>query len=151
VVLPAARRAILRTVSRANVELVRETVRRFTPGDLDSWAELWHPDTRLYPPEGWPEPGPFLGLEAVRAQFELAFGDVWTGFHIGDVEVVGDAGDWVVLTYRLHGRGVSSGLDAEFDVAAAYRIEGGLINELHVRWTAGDALEAAGLPTTGDG
>jgi ketosteroid isomerase-like protein len=132
-------------MSQENVELVQESIRRFTPGDLDWWAELWHPATCLDPPEGWPEPGPFVGLEVVKRQFDRAFGEVWKGFRFSDITVVADAGDWVVLTYRVHTRGASSGLDADFDFAAAYRIDDGLISEMRARWNAEDALEAAGL------
>jgi hypothetical protein len=45
-------------MSRENVELVLESIRRFRPGGLDEWAELWHQDTRMTIAEGWPEPGP---------------------------------------------------------------------------------------------
>jgi ketosteroid isomerase-like protein len=57
-------------MSRENVDLVLESIRRFRPGGLDEWAELWHQDTRMTIPEGWPEPGPFIGLDAVKREFE---------------------------------------------------------------------------------
>jgi hypothetical protein len=48
-------------MSVENVELALGPVRRFKP-NLDEWAKLWHPETRMTVPEGWPEPGPFIGL-----------------------------------------------------------------------------------------
>jgi ketosteroid isomerase-like protein len=131
-------------MSEENVELVMESIRRFTPENLDSWAELWHPDTRMTMPEGSPEPGPFVGLGAVRGQFERAW-EVGSGLRVSDVKVVADQGEWVVFTYHVHTQGVSSGLGIEADLAAAYRIENGLLTEYHARWNADDALEAAGL------
>ncbi len=131
-------------MSRENVELVLESIRRFTPENLDAWAELWHPDTRMYAPEGWPEPGPFIGLDAVTKEFRSAFA-VWAELRFEDVEVVGESEEWVVMTFRIPTRGASSGLGADFDFAAAYRIEAGLLVELVVHWRTEDALEAAGL------
>ena len=131
-------------MSEENVELVLESIRRFSAESLDEWAELWHPDARLYPPEGWPEPGPFIGLEAVTKEFRGAFG-AWGELGFEDVEVVGESRDWVVMTFRLPTRGASSGLGADFDLAAAYRIEAGLLIELVVHWDTAKALETAGL------
>ncbi len=131
-------------MSQENVELVLESIRRFTPEDLDEWAELWHPDTRLYVPDDWPEPGPFIGLDAVTEEFRSAFG-VWAELRFEDIEVVAEFGEWVVMTFRIPTRGATSGLGADFDFAAAYRIEAGLLAELVVHWRIEDALEAAGL------
>jgi SnoaL-like domain len=130
-------------MSEENVELALESVRRFKP-DLDEWAKLWHPETRLSVPEGWPEPGPFIGLEAVRRQFEQGF-LIASDFRIEDVEVVADSGPWVVLTYRVHGEGATSGLELDFNLAATYRVQDRLLSEVHLRWGIDDALEAAGL------
>ena len=131
-------------MSDQNVELVLESIRRFSAESLDEWAELWHPDTRLYVPAGWPEPGPFIGLEAVTKEFRSAFG-AWGELGFENVEVVGESGDWVVMKFRLPTRGASSGLGADFDFAAAYRIEAGLLIELVVHWDLAEALEAAGF------
>jgi hypothetical protein len=60
-------------MSQENIDLVLESIRRFRPSGLDEWAELWHQDTRMTLPEGSPEPGPFIGLEAVKRQFERLF------------------------------------------------------------------------------
>jgi ketosteroid isomerase-like protein len=130
-------------MSEENVELALESVRRFKP-DLDEWAKLWHPETRLSVPEEWPEPGPFIGLEAVRRQFEQGF-LIASDFRIEDVEVVADSGPWVVLTYRAHAEGATSGLELDFNLAATYRVQDGLLSEVHLRWGVDEALQAAGL------
>ena len=59
-------------MSQENVDLVLESVRRFRVEGLDEWAELWREDAVLTVAEGWPEPGPFVGLDAVRREFELS-------------------------------------------------------------------------------
>ena len=131
-------------MSAENVELVLESIRRFRPETLDEWAELWHPEARLYVPEGWPEPGPFIGLDAVTREFRNAFG-VWAELRFEDVEVVDESEEWVVMTFRIPTRGATSGLGADFDFAAAYRIEAGLLADIVVHWRIEDALDAAGL------
>jgi ketosteroid isomerase-like protein len=131
-------------MSEENVELVLESIRRFRREGLDEWAELWHQDTRLTPPKDWPEPGPFLGLDAVRAQFERWL-EIFSAVRFEDVDVVADAGDWVVAKYRVPARGVTSGAESETQFTVAYRVRGGLLAECVVCWTPEEALEAAGL------
>jgi ketosteroid isomerase-like protein len=131
-------------VSQANIDLVLESIRRFRPGGLDEWAQLWHPDARLTIAAGWPEPGPFIGLDAVRREFERVI-DSFSALRFEDVEIVAAAGDWVVATYRVPARGTASGLESDFHFAVAYRVEAGLLIECAVRWQVDEALQAAGL------
>jgi ketosteroid isomerase-like protein len=141
---PEGRRETGQPMSQENVELVLESIRRFRPEGLDEWAQLWHPDTRLTVPEGWPEPGPFIGLDAARQQFERML-DSFPAFRFEDVEIVVASGDWVVARYRIPARGAVSGLEADFNFAVAYRVEDGLLIECAARWQVDEALEAVGL------
>jgi hypothetical protein len=61
------------------------------------------------------------------------------------LEVVADQADWVVVALRWEVQGGKSGADATADLAAAYRLKNGQISEAHFRWTAEQALQAAGL------
>jgi ketosteroid isomerase-like protein len=131
-------------MSQENVDLVLESIRRFRPSGLDEWAELWHQDTRMTIAEGWPEPGPFIGLDAVRREFERVI-ESFSALRFEDVEVAADSGDWVVATYRVPTRGAASGVESDVRVAVAYRVRDGLLIECAVRWRVEDALEAAGV------
>lgn len=131
-------------MSEANVEIVLECARRYEAKDFEGFAALCHPECRATPADGWPEPGPFVGRNAVVAQYERLAAD-WSEHHIGEMEVVADTGDWVVMTYRWNGRGMASGIETHIDVASAFRVEDGLLREMHNRWDTTDALEAAGL------
>ena len=131
-------------MTQENVDLVLESARRFRPGGLDEWAELWHPDVRLTVPPGWPEPGPFIGLEAVRAQFERLL-DSFPSFDIEHAEVVGAGGAWVVVKFQIPVRGAASGLSSGIDVAGAYRVQDGLLTECAMVWEVDEALKFAGL------
>lgn len=132
------------SVSQENIELLLEANQRFESTDWDGLARLWHPDARLSGPEGWPEPGPFEGREAVIEQFRRLASD-WQQQQVADVEVVVDRDEWVVWTLRWETRGGKSGAATEGRFAAAYRVTDGLINEAHFRWTPEEALAAAGL------
>ena len=131
-------------MSQENVELVMESFRRFEANDVQGFAALWHPEGRATAPADWPEPGPFVGRDAVVAQFERLAAD-WANHRFENIEVVADSGGWVVTTYSWHTRGVASGIEAHFDMALANRVQDGSIREGHFRWTRAEALEAAGL------
>jgi ketosteroid isomerase-like protein len=62
-------------MSQENVELVMESFRRFEANDVQGYAALWHPEGRGTAPADWPEPGPFVGRDAVVAQFERLAAD----------------------------------------------------------------------------
>ena len=57
-------------MSQENVEIVRAGFERWNAGDMDAFRELLDPDMILRNPEGWPEPGPFVGREAVIRQWK---------------------------------------------------------------------------------
>jgi ketosteroid isomerase-like protein len=128
-----------------NVDIVLEGFRRFEARDFDRARPLWHPDSRITGPEGWPEPGPFEGQDAVIGQFQRLAAD-WDENRVTDVDVIVDRDDWVVLSFRWEVRGAGSGVATESQMAGAYRLEGGRMVEAHFRWTLEEALEAAGLP-----
>jgi ketosteroid isomerase-like protein len=96
-------------MSQENVEIVRASFEAWNAGDMDAFRELHHPDTILRMAEGWPEPGPYLGRDAVMREYKQ-LRDTWqrdTSELIGDFT---DAGDRVVA--RFIWRGAGQGPDA---------------------------------------
>ena len=75
-------------MSRENVEIVRAAFETWDAGDIDAFRELYDPDVIMRPPEGWPEPGPFVGREAVIRQFKQAR-ETW------DAEALEPIGDFI--------------------------------------------------------
>jgi ketosteroid isomerase-like protein len=130
-------------MSQENVEIVLESLRRAEANDVDGGAALMHPEIRASAVPGWPEPGPFVGRDAVRAETERLI--EWGENRFTDIDVVADEGDWVVVAYRWEARGAASGIETHFDVAVAVRVKDALILEWHNRWSRDEALEAAGL------
>jgi ketosteroid isomerase-like protein len=131
-------------MSREDVEVVLEAFRLFEESDFEGGMHLWHPDSRITGPEGWPEPGPFDGRDAVFAQFRRLAAD-WGENRFTEMEVVAERADWIVLTFRWEVRGGQSGAATARSFAAAYRVKDGRISEAHFRWSREQALEAAGL------
>ena len=56
-------------MSQENVEIVRAVFAAWNAGDMDAIRELYHPDAVMRSAEGWPEPGPYYGRDAVMRQF----------------------------------------------------------------------------------
>jgi Bifunctional DNA primase/polymerase, N-terminal len=64
---------------------------------------------------------------------------------VSELDVVADRSGWVVITFQWEVRGDRSGAATTANLAAAYRLTNGKMCEAHFRWTAAQALEAAGL------
>ena len=48
-------------MSQENVEIVRRGFEAWNAGDMDALRELYDPGIIWRRPEGWPEPGPYVG------------------------------------------------------------------------------------------
>lgn len=126
-----------------NVQVVLDGLDAFVDGRFEAVAELWHPDAVVTAPEGWPEPGPSVGRDAVLQQFQRLAADF--DRHRFDIGSVTTEGDWVVLEFEWVVRGAASGVETKLDMAASILVEDGRMKEGHYRWTRAEALEAAGL------
>ena len=130
-------------MSQENVEIVRESVRRFAAGDLSGLASLYTPDMVIVAPPNWPEGGRFEGREAVITQLGRTQED-WLHQSM-EIQKERDGGDWVVLEILWTVQGAGSGVTSEVTVFAAARVEGTLIGEILYFWDWDDALKAVGL------
>ena len=129
-------------MSRENVEIVKASFEAWNAEDMDALRELYHPDAIARPPEGWPEPGPFVGREAVMRQFEQLRqtfdADTWEW--ISDFI---DAADRVAV--RVIWRGAGSGPDANLEMTDVFMVRKGKIFGLECFWDHAEALEGLGL------
>jgi ketosteroid isomerase-like protein len=129
-------------MSQENVEIARAAVEAWNAEDMHGLRELLHPEAIVRYPEGWPEPGPFVGREAVMRQFEQTR-EAWeTDFWepIGDPV---DAGDRVVGRQIWHGLG--HGPEAKIEATFVTTFRKGKIFLVEGFWDHAEALEAAGL------
>ena len=129
-------------MSQENVELARAFFEAWNSGDMDELRELYHPDLIVRGPEDWPEPGPFVGKEAVVRQAER-MREPWDVDALEPVCDFIDVGDRIVTRFIWHVAGRGPGADME--MAVVITVRKGKIFGQEFFWDHDEALEAAGL------
>ena len=128
-------------MSQENVEIIKAATVRWNAGDMGAVRDLFHPNAIVCLPDGWPEPGPFVGGDAILRQFEQNR-EVWDSDKLTLSNFV-DAGDRVVV--RLTWSGVGRGLESQLDFTAVYTLRKGQVTYQESFWDHAEALEAVGL------
>ncbi len=129
-------------MSQENVEIVRAAHEAWNAGDMEAFRDLHDPDVVGRSPEGWPEPGPFVGREAVMRQFEQ-MRETWDSDALRPITDYIDAGDRVIVRVTWHAAG--HGPVADLEVTQFITVRNGKILVVEYFWDHADALEAAGL------
>ena len=129
-------------MSQENVEIVRAGFEAWNAGDMDTWAGLFDPDGIMRNPDGWPEPGPQVGREAVM-RFIQQLRDTWDADALELISDFTDAGDRVAVRFIWHGAG--RGPEADLEMTGVYTVRKGMIVFLEFFWDHAEALEALGL------
>jgi uncharacterized protein len=129
-------------MSQENVEIVKVNFDLWNAGDMDTWRELFAPDGIMRNPEGWPEPGPQVGRDAVM-HFLQQLRDTWDADALEVISDYTDVGDRVAVRFIWHGAG--SGPDADLEMTGVYTVRKGKIVFLEFFWDHPEALEAVGL------
>src|SRR5687768_12366036 len=111
-------------MSQGNVEVVRAAFDAWNAGDMDGHNRLYHPDAILRPPEDWPEPGPFVGREAVLRQYEQ-MRETWASDQTEPISDFIGNGDRVVV--RLIWHGVGHGPKSGIEVSMVFTVRKGKI------------------------
>ncbi len=101
-------------MSQENVKVARAVFEAWNAGDMDAVRELYDPDLIVRMPEGWPEPGPFVGREAVMRQWEQQR-ETWDADDLQLISHSIDVGDRVAV--RFIWRGAGHGPEANLDLA----------------------------------
>jgi ketosteroid isomerase-like protein len=129
-------------MSQENVDVVRAAYEAWNAGDMDAWADFLAPDVISRPPEGWPEPGPFVGREAfVRWCEQLR--ETWDADALEPIGDFIDIGDRVAV--RQIWRGAGSGPEANLEMTWVGTVRKGKIVFVEFFWDHAEALEAVGL------
>src|SRR2546422_5882100 len=111
-------------MSQKNVDVVRAGVVAWNAGDMDALRELYDPDIVLRMPEGWPEPGPYVGREAVMRQWEQQR-ETWDADAVVPISDFIDAADRVVVRYSW--RGAGHGPEADLKLTTVNTVRKGKI------------------------
>ena len=130
-------------MSQENVEIVRALFAAWNAGDMDAFRDLHDPDVIARELEGWPEPGPYVGREAVMRQFERTR-ETWDTDTVESISDFMEAGDRVAVRviYRAVGQGAPEA-NAEFTIV--YTMRKGRVFGIEYFWDHSEALEAVGL------
>ena len=129
-------------MSQENVEVVRSSYEAWNAGDIYALREIYDPDAIVRYPEGWPEPGPFVGREAIMRQFERTR-EAWDS---DAMELTSDflhAADRVVV--RFIWRGVGHGPEVPGEVTGVFTVRKARIFGVELFWDHAEALETVGL------
>jgi ketosteroid isomerase-like protein len=128
-------------MSQENVEIVQALFEVWNAGDMDAVRELCDPDVILRTAEGWPEPGPFVGREAVMRQLQESR-ETWDADTAEPLSFI-DAGDRVVVRHIWRGVGHGPDMNLEFTTVITVRKGRMIFGEFF--WDHAEALEAVGL------
>ena len=131
-----------RAMSQENVEVVQAGFRAWKSGDMDAFSELFDPEVIMRTPEGWPEPGPYVGREAVMRQFKQNR-ETWDADALEPISDFIDAADRVVVRFIWHGAGY--GPEADLEMTTVFAVRKGRIVYQEFFWDHAEALETLGL------
>ncbi len=129
-------------MSQENVEVVRKAIEAWNTGNIDAVRAFYDPDAILRAPPGWPEPGPFVGRDAVIRQF-VQTREAWARDWIEVVSEFRASGDRILV--RVDWRGTGSGPQTHIVWTVVVTVRNGRIYGQEFFWDHADALKAAGL------
>jgi ketosteroid isomerase-like protein len=129
-------------MSQENVEIIRAAYDAWNAGDTDAVRDFHHPNVIARYGAAWPEPGPFVGRDAVVRQIE-ELRQTWDASQADATTDFIDAGDRVIaeFVWRATGRGPAFRLEG----AAVYTMRDRMIFEIEYFGNLAEALDAVGL------
>jgi ketosteroid isomerase-like protein len=129
-------------MSQENVEIVRALFEAWNADDMDAYCELYDPDAIMRMAQDWPEPGPYVGREAIMREFEQ-LRRTWDGRDtaepIGDFIDVGDR-----VAVRHIWRGAGHGPEAAVELTAVWTVRKGSIVAVDYFRDYAEALDTLG-------
>ena len=130
-------------MSQENVEIVKRGFDAYNAGDLIALREVYDPDVVWHHLEGWPEPGPSVGREAVLREVER-LREAWQeGDSLGSVSDFREAANQVLV--RMAWRGSGRGPDAVMEFTYLFTLRNRRAITIEMFWDHAEALEVAGL------
>jgi ketosteroid isomerase-like protein len=129
-------------MSQENVKVIRAAFEAWNTGDMDALRELQDPDVIQLPPDGWPEPGTFVGRDASMRQFEQ-LRETWDSDAFELISDFIDVGDRVAV--RFIWRGAGHGPAFALEGSAVYTMRKGRILGIEYFVNHAEALEAVGM------
>ncbi len=128
-------------MSQDNVKIVRAGFEAWNAGDMETVREAFDPDVIMRTPEGWPEPGPYVGRDAVMRQL-LQNRATWDSDTLEPTSDFLDAGDRVAV--RAIWRGAGRGPDSSMEFTHVHMLRKSKTVFLEFFWDHAEALETLG-------
>lgn len=129
-------------MSKGNVDVFRAVFEAWNAGDMAAFRELYDPDVIMRPMEGWPEPGPFVGREAVMREWNQ-LRETWHGDTVEPISAFIDVADRVVVRQVWHA--ASRGPEAHIETTNVVTLRNGRIIYQEFFRDHAAALETVGL------
>src|SRR4051794_8966007 len=123
-------------MSQENVEIVRAAFEALNAGEPDFM--VYHPALIYHPRADEPDPSSHIGREAFE-RLALGFLESFPGLQFS-VEELTDAGDLVIASTVMHGRGSVSGADVTDTYVFVYKLRDGLVVEAWEFRTSAEAV-----------
>jgi uncharacterized protein len=130
-------------MSQENVQIVRRAIEAYGREGLDGTLRYYHPEIEWTSTGGYIEPGTYRGHEGLRRYMGSMEGE-FDGLRIEPVELI-DAGEQVVSSVRISGRGRASGAPVELTLISVGSVRDGMVHRVRNYPDMAAALEAAGL------
>ena len=128
-------------------EWIRSFQDAWNTQDMETVRSMIHADASHTPPPGWPEPGPFVGRDAVMTHFEQlreTFRD--ETIEVTDLTPVGE-----IFVSRVLWRGEGLGPNAEIEMWQIGGFRDDLLMFLDQFWDSDAAFKAAERVQSGSG
>jgi uncharacterized protein len=129
-------------VSQENVEIVRRGLDAWNAGDMDQVRDFYDPNIVMQTVPDWPEPGPYVGREAVIGFFMAARGSL-------DSDAVEPTADFIAVAdhvlVRHTWRGLGHGPELNLATTLIFTLRRGKVIHLEYFWDHDEALKAVGL------
>jgi ketosteroid isomerase-like protein len=129
-------------MSQENIQFMRAAYETWNSGDMDAFGELYDPDAIMRPVEGWPEPGPFLGREAIMREWEH-IREAWNADVVEPISDFIDAGDRCREAHLARHR--RRWPEVNMEVTNVLMVRKGRIVYQEFFWNHAEALETLGL------
>jgi ketosteroid isomerase-like protein len=124
------------------VGVIRQGFEAWNAGEMERLREVFDPGIIWRGPEGWLEPGPYAGREAVMRQIDQ-LRETWDSDSFELMSGPVDVGDRVAVRIIWHGAG--QGPESNMELTGLYTVRKGRVIAIELFWDHAEALEMLGL------
>ena len=129
-------------MSQENVEVVKAVFDAWNAGDGDRLRDLYDPNVVMQTVPDWPEPGPYVGREAVMGFFK-GLRETWDSDAVEPNRGFIEVADHVLVRHTW--RGLGRGPDLNMATTLIFTLRRGRVIYHEFFWDHDEALKAVGL------